>query len=91
MIFEDIAPKVTTCIVEPTSKSQQDTTITSPSTLTASSHDAESELTLTDEEREAYVELFKLQKPINGLLEGERARAFLMESGLPIEMLGRIW
>jgi hypothetical protein len=52
---------------------------------------SESDLVITDEEREKYVDMFKLQQPIDGFLEGERVKAFLMESGLPIETLGHIW
>jgi hypothetical protein len=51
----------------------------------------ETELVLTDEERDHYYELFRSQPHVHGFLEGNRARILLMESGLSTDILGHIW
>jgi epidermal growth factor receptor substrate 15 len=42
-------------------------------------------------ERSMYNTRFERLQPINGLLSGEKVKAFLMSSQLPLEMLGKIW
>ena len=51
----------------------------------------ETELILTDEERDHYYEMFRSQPHVHGFLEGNRAKALLMESGLSTDVLGHIW
>lgn len=42
-------------------------------------------------ERARYEEQFKALKPINGIITGEQAKGFLLQSQLPPPVLGQIW
>ena len=42
-------------------------------------------------ERERYEEQFKSLKPVNGIVTGEQAKGFLLQSQLPPQVLGVIW
>ncbi|RIA99484.1 hypothetical protein C1645_869878 [Glomus cerebriforme] len=46
---------------------------------------------ITNEDREKYKGMFNKLNPINGILEGEKARDFFVRSKLPIEKLSQIW
>jgi len=42
-------------------------------------------------ERARYEEQFKSLNPVNGIITGQQARTFLMQSQLPVDVLGQIW
>ncbi|CAI2172100.1 9968_t:CDS:10 [Funneliformis geosporum] len=46
---------------------------------------------ITNEDREKYKAMFYKLKPVNGILDGEKARDIFMRSKLPVEKLGQIW
>ncbi|CAB4483010.1 hypothetical protein RhiirA1_415798 [Rhizophagus irregularis] len=46
---------------------------------------------ITDEDREKYKDMFYKLNPINGILEGGKAKEFFMRSKLNVEKLGQIW
>lgn len=42
-------------------------------------------------ERIRYEDLFKALKPVNGIVTGDQAKGFLLQSQLPPLVLGQIW
>lgn len=46
---------------------------------------------IVSKERLRYEELFRALKPINGVVTGEQAKGFLLQSQLPPLVLGQIW
>ncbi|GJQ83722.1 putative Eps15 homology domain protein [Trypoxylus dichotomus] len=46
---------------------------------------------ILSKERLRYEELFKALKPVNGIVTGEQAKGFLLQSQLPPLVLGQIW
>lgn len=46
---------------------------------------------VTPEERSRHDAQFAQLGPSNGILTGDKARAFFMQSGLPVAILGHIW
>ncbi|KAG0210500.1 hypothetical protein BGX33_004853 [Mortierella sp. NVP41] len=55
------------------------------------SHSTGSDPTISNEDRIKYANMFASCGPVNGLLDGEKAREVLMRSKLPLEKLGQIW
>ncbi|KAG8541409.1 hypothetical protein GDO81_029136 [Engystomops pustulosus] len=46
---------------------------------------------ITTEERAKHDQQFSSLKPIGGLITGEQARTFFLQSGLPPAVLAEIW
>lgn len=46
---------------------------------------------ITAEERSRHDAHFAQLGPVNGFVAADRARAFLLKSGLPVPVLGQIW
>ena len=42
-------------------------------------------------ERARYEEQFRALQPVNGIVTGEQAKGFLLQSQLPPQILGQIW
>jgi hypothetical protein len=43
------------------------------------------------QERARYEEQFRALQPVNGIVTGEQAKGFLLQSQLPPQILGHIW
>ncbi|XP_060762297.1 epidermal growth factor receptor substrate 15-like 1 isoform X2 [Neoarius graeffei] len=61
----------------------------SPSLISASSSD--STWTLKFDEKAKYDSIFESLLPINGLLSGDKVKPVLINSNLPLDVLGKIW
>lgn len=46
---------------------------------------------ITPDEREKYLGIFRVHQPVDGLLDGEKAKSIFLKSKLPPDVLGRIW
>ncbi|KAL1921127.1 uncharacterized protein VTP21DRAFT_10843 [Calcarisporiella thermophila] len=59
--------------------------------LEARSSNRDSTLSVSPEERAKYTDMFTKTSPVNGLLDGEKAREIFMKSKLPLDVLAQIW
>ncbi|KAL1917992.1 uncharacterized protein VTP21DRAFT_3258 [Calcarisporiella thermophila] len=46
---------------------------------------------ISPKDRAKYLEMFEKTNPVNGLLDGEKAKGIFMKSKLPLETLAQIW
>lgn len=46
---------------------------------------------ITPQERARFVEQFNVLKPVGGIVTGEQAKGFFIQSQLPLPILGAIW
>ncbi|KAF9303273.1 hypothetical protein BGZ74_004073 [Mortierella antarctica] len=64
---------------------------TGDSPVTASSTPTGSEPNVTNDDRTKYGSMFLACGPVNGLLDGDKAREVFLKSKLPVEKLSQIW
>lgn len=46
---------------------------------------------ITAAEREKYLGIFRVHQPVDGLIDGEKAKSIFLKSKLPPDVLGKIW
>lgn len=47
--------------------------------------------TITPAEREKYLSIFRIHQPVDGIMDGEKAKTIFLKSKLPAETLAQIW